>query len=97
MVVAGTGGIAKPQELGSAGLGTQDDSGLIYKHVLKVVKPRLPRIVIMENVKGLMERHSATLLDITTSLQNIWDYEHNSKAYKVFIKLLNSCNFGVPQ
>ena len=87
------------QSFSAAGLGhgTQDKRGLIYKQVLEVARKQLPRIVIMENVKGLVERHTTTLMDIVNSLQEMWDSEHNSKAYKVFVKVLNSCDYGLPQ
>ena len=79
------------------GRGRDDPRGSIYKHVLHVVARRMPRIVIMENVKGLVERHSEVLLDITETLKSLVDPLTGKQCYKVFVKVLNSADFRLPQ
>ena len=79
------------------GRGRADPRGSIYKHVLHVVARKMPRIVIMENVKGLVERHSEVLLDITETLKSLVDPLTGKQCYKVFVKVLNSADFRLPQ
>ena len=65
--------------------------------VLRVVKNSLPRAVILENVKGLVTQHPRVFNDIIARLRAMVDPQTGQKAYKVFAKLLNSCDFRLPQ
>ena len=71
--------------------------GQIYFFVLRAIQACLPRVVILENVKGLVEQHPKTFNDIVERLRAMVDPQTGQKAYKVFAKLLNSSDFRIPQ
>ena len=62
-----------------------------------MIKTSLPRVVILENVKGLVTQHPKAFNDIITRLREIVDPQTGENAYKVFAKILNSCDFRLPQ
>ena len=49
----------QPFSLAGKGGGTSDPRGLVVFHVLQYVQKNLPRIVILENVKGLLSTKHA--------------------------------------
>ena len=76
--------------------GSQDKRGHIYKYVLEAVQRSQPRVVLLENVVGLMTDHPEVAMDIVESLQSMVDSETGGPCYKVFLKTLNSQDF-LPQ
>jgi DNA (cytosine-5)-methyltransferase 1 len=71
-------------------LGTADPRGQLFFETLRVVDIAKPKIVLIENVKGLTaKRFADTLSDIIASLE--------SMGYNVYTKVLNSKDFGIPQ
>lgn len=85
------------QPFSSAGnrLGTKDDRGNLYLEVLKVINAKKPKVVIMENVRGLLSmknKDGSKLMDSIVTL-----LENTEPGYKVKYKLLKASNYGVPQ
>ncbi|HFI0401679.1 TPA: DNA cytosine methyltransferase [Streptococcus suis] len=76
-------------------LGTEDDRGNLYLEVLKVIEAKNPKVVIMENVRGLLSmknKDGSKLIDtIVYLLENI------GPGYNVNYKLLKASDYGVPQ
>ena len=72
-------------------LGTSEKKGLIFFHCLKVIKHKLPKIFILENVKGLtLGKMKPTFKIILKKLKNI-------KKYNIYWKILNTKDYGIPQ
>lgn len=70
-------------------LGKQDERDL-FPAALDIVKNTQPKAVMLENVAGLLDAKFDTYrAEIESRLGRI--------GYKVFWKLLNACDFGVPQ
>ena len=70
--------------------GFGDTRGTLFFEVEKIIKNQLPRLVLLENVRGLVTHDQGrTLSTITTSLE--------SMGYGVEYRVLNSADFGVPQ
>lgn len=67
-----------------------DDRAKLYKQMLRIAKAKMPKVVIGENVKGLMTLHKGEILKKICS-------DFNSIGYTVYTKLFNVANFGVPQ
>ncbi len=76
-------------------LGTDDDRGNLYLDVIRIIKEKKPKIVVMENVRGLLSmknKDGSKLIDTITSL-----LESTSPGYKVNYRLLKASDYGVPQ
>ena len=70
--------------------GMEDDRGQIIYGLLKIMKAKNLPYFILENVKGLVNHNGGrTLKTILEELRNA--------GYKVYHKVLNSLDFGVPQ
>ena len=85
------------QGLSPAGLnlGADDPRTMLYMDVLNVASRCRPHIVIIENVKGLLHRHQDVFLDIISRLNAMTT--GTKKLYKVFSKVLNTKDYGLPQ
>jgi DNA (cytosine-5)-methyltransferase 1 len=80
------------QPFSNAGLkkGFEDIRGTLFFHIVRIAKFHQPKVIFLENVKGLKNHNRGeTLRIIESSLQKI--------GYKVFSKILNSKDYGVPQ
>ena len=53
--------------------GTQDPRGTLYKHIIAYIRKQQPRIILLENVKGMAQKHEATLNTIVKKLEAITD------------------------
>lgn len=70
-------------------LGEQDERNL-FPEVIRLASECLPKAIMIENVKGLLdEKFKDYRLLITEQIEAL--------GYNVFWNLLNSCDFGVPQ
>lgn len=83
------------QPFSSAGnrKGVEDDRGNLYKECLRIIEKKHPKVVVFENVRGLMsmkDEDGNKLLD--TIIGNLEEL-----GYIVSFKLLNSSDYGVPQ
>lgn len=70
--------------------GFEDTRGTLFFEIAKILRDKGPKMVLLENVKGLLSHDSgrtfATILNILRELGYVGQYE-----------VLNSKNFGVPQ
>lgn len=85
------------QPFSSAGnrLGTFDDRGNLYLDCIKIIKEKQPKIVIFENVRGLLSiknKDGTKLIDTITYL-----LENSGQGYAVTYRLLKASDYGVPQ
>ncbi len=80
------------QPFSQAGLkkGFEDMRGTLFFNIAKIVEYHQPSVVFLENVKNLAGHDKGnTLKVITRTLEDL--------GYKVFHKILNAKDFGVPQ
>jgi DNA (cytosine-5)-methyltransferase 1 len=70
--------------------GLEVSRGQLYLSMVKVVERLRPKLLIAENVRGLMTWQKGLALEVITS-----DFE--SLGYRVEYRLLNAADFGVPQ
>jgi DNA (cytosine-5)-methyltransferase 1 len=76
--------------------GVHDSRGLLYKECLRIIQEKNPKVIVFENVKGLLSSKyidGRNLTDvIIADLENI-----NGVGYEVIYQLVNSSDYGVPQ
>jgi DNA (cytosine-5)-methyltransferase 1 len=80
------------QPFSSAGLGggELDIRGSLFYDILRIVSHKLPKHILLENVKGLThKKHKPTLERIISELEKL--------GYQVFKQVLNTKDYGVPQ
>lgn len=76
--------------------GVHDSRGMLYKECLRIIKEKMPKVVVFENVKGLL---SSKYLDG----RNLADVIHEDLTsigeigYEVKYDLVNAADYGVPQ
>jgi len=71
-------------------MGFEDTRGTLIYDVFRIIKEKHPKLVLLENVKGLLSHDNGrTFKTIITSL--------NELGYAVEWQVLNAKNFGVPQ
>lgn len=76
--------------------GVHDSRGMLYKECLRIIEAKMPKVIVFENVKGLLSTNyidGRKLVDVIiedlTSMNDI--------GYNVIYKLLNASDYGVPQ
>lgn len=76
--------------------GVHDSRGMLYKECLRIIKNKMPKVIVFENVKGLLStkyidgRNLAdVIIDDLSSMNNI--------GYNVVYQLVNASDYGVPQ
>ena len=71
--------------------GFEDTRGTLFFDVARIIKYHKPKVFLLENVKGLLNHNKGetfkTMLEILV----------NDLGYKVFYKVLNAKDYGVPQ
>jgi len=80
------------QPFSNAGLkmGFEDTRGTLFFHIARILKYHKPKIVFLENVKGLKSHNKGTTYKVIQStLEDI--------GYNVHSQILNARDFGVPQ
>ena len=76
--------------------GVHDSRGMLYKECLRIIQKKMPKVIIFENVKGLLStkyidgRNLAEV--IVEDLSNM-----NGVGYNVVHQLVNASDYGVPQ
>ena len=86
------------QPFSSAGSrkGVYDSRGMLYKECLRIIKDKMPKVIVFENVRGLLSTKyidGRNLADvIIEDLSSM-----NDIGYNVDHKLLNAADYGVPQ
>lgn len=75
---------------GGAKRGLNDKRGRLFYDYIRVLKAKQPLFFLAENVSGmLLDRHSEALQGIKQSFMDC--------GYTLSFKMLNACNYGVPQ
>lgn len=72
-------------------LGFEDVRGTLFFEIVRILKEHKPKAFHLENVKGLLSHNNGNTFK---AMLNILENELN---YKVFYKVLNAKDFGVPQ
>lgn len=67
-----------------------DSRNVLYKHYVRIVAAKKPKIFVGENVKGLLTMGNGQIIEAIID-------EFSACGYNVFYKLVNAKNFGVPQ
>ena len=73
--------------------GINDSRGMLYLECLRIIRAKLPKVFLFENVKGLM---SSKYID-GRNLVEVIASDLNEMGYTVTYKVLNSVDYGVPQ
>jgi len=79
----------QPFSVAGKGRGTEVVRGTVLFSIMEYIKLRSPRLVVLENVKGLSTRHRDVLKWIRGALQEM--------KYWVWCRVLNAKDHGVPQ
>ena len=76
--------------------GVHDSRGMLYKECLRIIAKKMPKVIVFENVKGLLStkyidgRNLANVIvEDLSSMNNI--------GYNVVYQLVNAADYGVPQ
>lgn len=76
--------------------GVYDSRGMLYKECLRIIEKKMPKVIVFENVKGLLSTKyidGRNLADvIMEDLSNM-----NGVGYNVVHQLVNASDYGVPQ
>ena len=67
-----------------------DSRNALYKHYVRIVAAKNPKIFVGENVKGLLTMGNGQVMEAIID-------EFSACGYNVFYKLVNAKDFGVPQ
>lgn len=76
--------------------GVHDSRGMLYKECLRIIEKKMPKVIVFENVKGLLStkyidgRNLAEVIE--EDLSNM-----NGVGYDVVHELINASDYGVPQ
>lgn len=76
--------------------GVHDSRGMLYKECLRIIEMRMPKVILFENVRGLLSTKyidGRKLADVI--VEDLSDM--NQIGYNVEYKLVNAANHGVPQ
>lgn len=72
------------------GLGELDTRGTLFREIIRIAEFKKPPFMLLENVKGLTtKKHKDTFNKILSELDRI--------GYVVFLKVLNTKDYGIPQ
>lgn len=76
--------------------GVHDSRGMLYKECLRIIKKKMPKVIVFENVKGLL---STKYIDGRNLAEVIVEdlSEMNGIGYNVVHQLVNASDYGVPQ
>lgn len=67
-----------------------DERANLYKHMVRIVAEKQPKIFIAENVKGFMTLHKGAIFS-----RVVKDFE--DVGYKTYTQLVNARDYGIPQ
>ena len=67
-----------------------DDRANLYKQMVRIAKDKQPKVIIAENVKGLMTLHKGSIF---MRVRNAFE----DAGYTLSYRLVNAANYGVPQ
>ncbi len=70
--------------------GLKDERAEVVYSLAKIMQNKKPKAFLLENVKGLINIHQGAVLEEVISI-------FSDSGYKVFYKVLNSLDYGIPQ
>jgi len=76
--------------------GVHDSRGMLYKECLRIIKKKMPKVILFENVKGLLSTKyvdGRNLADVIIEDLSAM----NGIGYNVVYQLVNASDYGVPQ
>ncbi|NBJ93277.1 DNA cytosine methyltransferase [Parablautia muri] len=76
--------------------GVHDSRGMLYKECLRIIAKKKPKVIVFENVKGLLSTKyidGRNLVDVI--IEDLADME--DIGYNVVHELINASDYGVPQ
>lgn len=92
------------QPFSSAGLGEgltdKSGRGIVMLHILRIIKAKVPKVVILENVSNIRSsKHRATFESVLEILREIRMRRPGGPDafYHVEWNVMNTCNYGLPQ
>lgn len=71
--------------------GFEDTRGTLFFDVARIIKYHKPKVFLLENVKGLLNHNKGETFKVMI------DILENELNYKIFYKVLNAKDYGVPQ
>ena len=71
----------------------EDDRGKLFKQVIDIIDIKRPKIVLFENVRGFLSAKDDSGQPMPVRIEK----ELKTHGYKLFYKLLNAADYGVPQ
>ncbi len=76
--------------------GVHDSRGMLYKECLRIIERKMPKVIVFENVKGLL---STKYIDGRNLSEVIVEdlSTMNGIGYSVVYQLVNASDYGVPQ
>ena len=76
--------------------GVHDSRGMLYKECLRIIERKMPKVIVFENVKGLL---STKYIDGRNLSEVIVEdlSTMNGIGYNVVYQLVNASDYGVPQ
>ena len=80
------------QPFSNAGLkkGFEDTRGTLFFHIAKIIKHHKPKVIFLENVKGLKSHNKGQTFQIIENTLN-------ELGYNIHVQVLNAKDFGIPQ
>jgi len=76
--------------------GVHDSRGMLYKECLRIIKQKMPKVIVFENVKGLLSTKYIDGRNLADVIVSDLD-EMNGLGYNVVHQLVNAADYGVPQ
>ncbi len=67
-----------------------DSRNSLYRHFVRLVEEKQPKIFVAENVKGILTLGGGKIIDAIV-------HDFASKGYRVTYRLVNAADYGVPQ
>jgi DNA (cytosine-5)-methyltransferase 1 len=79
-------------------MGMDDPRGLLLLEYIRVVREALPKVFVMENVKGMVNWSKGRAKDaIVSGMSEPILYDDIEYSYELSFQVLNSAHFGAPQ
>lgn len=76
--------------------GVHDSRGLLYKECLRIIERKMPKVIVFENVKGLLSSKYIDGRNLADVIIDDLD-KVNGIGYNTVCQLVNASDYGVPQ
>ena len=75
--------------------GVHDSRGMLYKECLRIIRRKMPKVIVFENVRGLLSTKYIDGRNLPDVI--IEDLSTMNVGYNVAYQLVNAADYGVPQ